>query len=871
MRAFALSAAAATALLAPAAQAMAAYEPEFQQLVSRATTQDAMAAADKAFDFIVVGGGLAGLTVASRLTEWNNVTVLVLEAGGTGDESQNIQDRVDMPGKSYINSLTGTEYDWKYKTVQQPKSGNQQKSWPRGKILGGSGAVNGLFWCRGDKDEYDAWASLNPGTNETWDWNEVNKYIMKAENFMEPPTDMVNQMSLKYDAGAHGSGGPISVGYSQYIYPVTSNWIPSWTELGFDAKDLAGGSTRGVMLTPSTLNRDTQSRCDSKVGYLDPHEDRGNLVVLTGQQVTKIVFNGTNDAQGNPIASGVTFSAGPGQKVFSAQAKKEVILSGGTVGSAQILQLSGVGPANVLQGAGVPVVKDLPVGYNLQDHVSNTMYFNTQPIDTWYELANNKGLQDEEAQKWKNSAQGLWTYVNEAVGYISGADLYGTGSAAASNVDVDAMLTTLDGDIGLPASVKNGIRAQLELQKQWLSSTVGQFEIILHLWGQTANNIGIQVALQHPFSRGTLFITSDSAWDSPSINPNYFGIDKDAEMGARAQEWVRKLVATPTWKKIITAEVGRDGSKGPTDDQGWFAYNGKTEYHPLGSCSMLPEDQGGVVDTNLKVHGISNVRVIDASIMPIHVSAHLMASTYGIAEKGADIIKAKYVYVPPPPSPSTSASSGASSTGLSQETQAGPATTAEIEDATDSAIKSAAADGNAKASSGQMTMGTKIGIGVGVGCGVLALLAAILFVVGAARKNKRRAASEKGWYAGPSADGGAWDAGAAYSEQEGYPMAPPRGRPFSSAGASVSTMATADLYHPTPGSPSGHGDGYDAYSMGDYSRGGAQSPYRDFVDEQPSYPTPGTPGSPGSFTGQGSPMPSPPQWGAQTYTPVTPR
>lgn len=870
MRAFALSAVAATALLASTASAMPALEPEYQELIKRATTQDANAAADKAFDFIVVGGGVAGLTVASRLTEWTNVTVLVLEAGGTGDENSDIQERVEVPGKSYIKSLTGTNYDWKYKTVQQTKSGNQVKGWPRGKILGGSGAVNGLFWCRGDKEEYDAWGSLNPGTNETWNWNEVNKYIMKAENFKEPPAEMVNQMSLKYDAGAHGSGGPIPVGYSQYIYPVTSNWIPAWTELGFQAMDLAAGSTRGVMLTPSTLDRDTQARCDSKCGYLTPHEDRSNLVVLTGQQVTKIVFNGTNDADGNPIASGVTFSAGPGQQVYSAQAKKEVILSGGTVGSAQILQLSGIGPANVLKGVGIPVVKDLPVGYNLQDHVSNTMNFNTQPIDTWYTLANDQALQASELQKWKDSATGLWTYVNEAVGYISGSDLYGSGAAAAADVDINSMLATLDADLSLPQNVKNGIQAQLQLQKQWLSSNVGQFEIILHLWGNGPNNIGIQVALQHPFSRGTLFITSDSPWDSPAINPNYFGIDKDAELGARAQEWVRKLVTTNTWKKIITGESPRGGN-GPTDDQGWYAYNGKTEYHPLGTCSMLPEDQGGVVDTSLKVHGISNVRVIDASIMPIQVSAHLMASTYGIAEKGADIIKAKYVYVPPPPPPPTSTSSGVKTTAaISSETQAGPATTAQIEEATDSAIKNAAAEGNAKAAaSGEMSLGTKIGIGVGVGCGVLALLAAILFVVGAAKKNKRREASEKGWYAGPSADGGAWDAGAAYSEQEGYPMAPPRQRPFSSAAASVSTMATADLYYPTPGSPSGHGDGY---SMGDYSRGGAQSPYRDFIDDVPPRPlTPGTPGSPGSFTAQGSPMPSPPQWGAQTYTPVTPR
>ncbi|WOO81976.1 Dehydrogenase xptC [Vanrija pseudolonga] len=797
-------------------------------------TSDVTQVSGKAFDFIIAGGGLAGLALAGRLSEYSNQTVLVIEAGSDGSDYAN---NIDIPGYSYINSLTRPNMptDWQYQTVSQASAGGVQKRWPRGKLLGGSAAVNGLFWCRGDSGEYDDWAALNPGANQTWNWAEMQKYINKAEQFHAPPQAQATQFNMKYDASVHGTSGPIQAGFSQYIYPFTSNWIPAWNAMGLPAHDLADGSTRGVMITPSTLNPTNQSRVDSKIGYIDPLPPRANLFILTGQQVTGIVFNGTKDASGNVVASGVSFSAGSGQTVYSVQANKEVILSGGVVGSAQILQLSGIGPQTVLQPLGINTLVDLPVGHNLQDHASYTLYFNTQQIDNWQQFANNAGAQAQALTEWQQSSTGLWTYVNEAVGYISYADMMGSNASAATAaqaLNLQDMANQVTQMHNLPTSVQAGLAEQYKLLQSRLQDNTGQLEIILTMWGSGPNNIGIQMGIQHPFSRGTIFINSKDAFTAPTIDPSYFSVGPDAQILTAGSEWVRNLAKAGPFAQQITGESG--ASVGLTG-QALTTYattQAGTEFHPLGTCSMLPRAQGGVVDTNLLVYGTNNVRVVDASIMPLQVSAHLMASTYGIAEKAADIIKQAHWKPPPPPQSSTAA------TTTEQESTAVPG------QATDSAV----ANAERPASKG-LSSTAKLGIGIGVGVGVGLLLAILAFLCCCRRKNQKKASDEKGWYAqGQTQDNGAWDTGAAYREQDSFAMGDVPGRPqrpFSTA-PSISTMATHDL--PGQGTISRSGSEYGNLGAGDLPPGashGTDSPYRD-------YPTPGQ--NSGISTPQGYPQ-----------------
>lgn len=751
---------------------------------------------------------------------------------------------LDSPGYSYLNGLTGTSHDWQYTTTNQTNSGNVVKSWPRGKLLGGSGAINGMFFCRASETEYDAWATLNPNGNQTWNWAEMYKYMRKSENYTAPPAETISDMGLIVNSSAHGSGGPIQSGYSEWIYPANAEWIPTWVTLGMTAKDLADGNNHGVSLTTSTLNARNQSRSDSKAGYIDPLAPRSNLVILTGQQVTKVIFNGTTDASGNAIASGVQFSASSGAATYSVQANKEVILCGGTIGSPQMLQLSGIGPSSVLEAVGVTVLKDLPVGYNLQDHVSATQYWNTvSTLDNWAAFNANTTDQAVALTEWRDTATGKWTYINEAVGYVDNIDITGSATAAAtfaSAIDIATIVSDVNASHSLPSTVQTGLTAQYTIMKEWLTTTgIGQFELILQLWGASTTSLGIQVALQHPWSRGTLFINSDSAFDKPTINPDYFGVSIDAEIGVNGWNWARKIGAASPMNTVMTNESSTTSSLTGDTLSSYYTANCGTEYHPLGTCSMLPEDSGGVVDTNLIVYGTNNLRVIDASIMPMHISAHLMASTYGIAEKGADIIKEAHWYVAPAGSSSTAAAA---------------ASTASVGTATDSSVAEAASDA---ASSSALSMGAKIGIGAGIGAGAIALIGALIFFCVKRKNKKGTGAGEKEWYSG---DQGAWDANQAYTEQNNYPMQRPP-RPFSSGGASVSTMATSDL-SATPRMMSPTPLPHDAdYQMGDYQRGGATSPFRDTFDHDAQHSGYSTPGfaTPGTATG----------FGAQQYTPVT--
>lgn len=462
------------------------------------------------------------------------------------------------------------------------------------------------------------------------------------------------------------------------------------------------------------------SRCDSKAGYIDPLPPRDNLVILTEQQVTGITFNGSTDANGNVIASGVTFQARAGAQSYTANANREVILSGGTVGTPQILQLSGIGPRQRLSDLGIESRVDLPVGYNLQDHITATVEFTTPDGTlTWGQLADNRTLYDQQLAQYRADNTGMLTYVNEAVAFPNMADLLG-GSAAQYAADVASQLNQTWSDVvswkSLPDDVARGLAAQYQIQQSHIDSEVGQIEMLMHLWAGT-NGIAIQASLQHPWSRGTIFITSTDAFTAPAINPDYFSVGYDIDILQNGVQFARRIASTAPMNTVAITET----APGATVADGealndWIRNDIGTTYHPIGTCSMLPRDQGGVVDTSLLVYGTANIRVVDSSIIPLHMSAHTMGTTYGVAEKGAEIIKKRYWAVQPDTASSTSdGGSSATRSGGSSGSSATPSTS------------DGAAAGNAGFSSDNgLSDAAKIGVGVGVGVGAAALLAAIV-------------------------------------------------------------------------------------------------------------------------------------------------
>ncbi|KAB5588745.1 GMC oxidoreductase [Ceratobasidium theobromae] len=623
-----------------------------RQLLARAITTDASKLNGKSFDFVIVGGGTAGLAIAARLSENSNMTIAVIEAGGDGSAHA---DNINIPGYSYLHGLTGSDADWSYTITNQTNAGNRATKWPRGKVLGGSGSTNGMFWSIGAARDWDAWSTLFPTSSASyntstlpngtpagfpWSWTQIQHYHKKSENFTAPPAAQQSQFGMSIDPDAHGYGGAIQTTMSQYIYEPISNWVPTLVNVGMKKGDLASGDTHVATITPSTLNAHNFTRSNSLAGYITPVGPRNNLVILTGVQATGLVW-GTKSGAG-AVATGVTFAASASSQLYTVKASKEVILCGGTIGSAQLLQLSGVGPKSLMDSLNIKSVVDLPgVGQNLQDHEATSVTWSVDG-ETWWNLMSNNTLQAEQLTQWRDDATGLWTYINEAVAYPNVQDIMSTSAdtwISSVSSSLSSALSSLSTKQSLDATVLKGITEQFNIQLDMLKNGVGQLEIIMTMLAG-AGNVGIQVAQQHAWSRGELRITSSSAWDYPTINPA-------VDIMNAGIKFVRRVGSTEPMSSYFNAESSTTSAA--TTDQAINSYISNTVatgYHPIGTCSMLPLDMGGVVDTTLRVYGTANVRVIDASVMPIHVTAHTMAPAYAIAEYGADIVKMAYWPVP---------------------------------------------------------------------------------------------------------------------------------------------------------------------------------------------------------------------------------
>ncbi|KAJ7896315.1 hypothetical protein B0H14DRAFT_3853704 [Mycena olivaceomarginata] len=729
--------------------------------LQKRSTTDPTQLSGKIFDFIIVGGGTAGLALAGRLAEWTNITVAVIEAGTDGTE---YQDQITIPGTyiiliiiyisrtewawidfkmiysagmSYIDGLTGTSYDWQYKTTPQANAGGNPLSWPRGKGLGGSSAMNGGFWCRGSSAEYDAWNTLQNGTSgaQDWGWGTMQAAIKKAENFTPMSDANAATMSVTHDDNAHGTSGRIHASYSSFQFPQLATWIPSLVSMGLPhALDPANGTNIGVSFVPSTINPSNGSRSDSNFGYIAPYAGT-NLVILTGYQVTKINWNSTT--AGTAIAGGVTFAANAQEEAYTVNAAKEVIISGGTIGSPQVLQLSGVGPKSLVTGLGIESVIDLPgVGANLQDHLSSSVSLTATDNNTWAALKFDQALWDQQLAIWRQNGTGMWTYWNGATAYPAMANLMGSGASDwVGGLDLNKALSSSAIAASMDSTVQAGVKAQYDILASWAASaSIGQVEFIFNMFGSAAGAIGIQFCIQHAFSRGYVHITSNSVFNAPDINPNYLSVSYDADIMRAAFKYVRQIMSTAPINSVIAGETfPGSGTTADVDIDYYIAHNSGTEYHPIGTNSMMPLALGGVVNTTLVVYGTANVRVVDVSVVPLNPSAHTMATAYGIAERAADLIKATYgAAIPSNGSTSDSGSSSGSNSGSSSS--------------------------NTPSHKSKLSTGTKAAIGAASGVAAIAVIA-VLVLVRRRNDHRQRAplslshatiGSKVSWYADPS-------------------------------------------------------------------------------------------------------------------------
>lgn len=479
----------------------------------------------------------------------------------------------------------------------------------RGKVLGGSSAMNYLCYDRASAPEYESWAELG---NKGWGWNAMIDAMTKSENFTGTDNDR------------HGFTGPIRNYYNRVVYPVIRLWQPTVQKLGINVNDnnSMGGEPIGVMFQPTNIDTTRHTRSYAASSYL-PLAGK-NLEVKTNTQVAKVNLMKCKRRRPGYRAVGVTLDGGE-----FIEAKKEVILSAGSVQSPGLLELSGIGQPAVLKAAGVTPLVDLPgVGENYQDHIrtSNT-YRLKEGIDSFDNLIfDNAGANATgEMQKWLNGQQSLYEYTTAAYGFMNwqqlglDAEMKKVARDAVGPTVVDAKKLQLLGNAKVPT-----------VEVIYEANFVGAF-------GYTGGRfITFISTVMQPFSRGSVHIDPRNPRGKPVIDPRYMSSAYDRKALVEAAKFSRRIAHTEPIRSAWEAET-EPGEAVQTDEQ-WLDFARRSMgsfYHPVGTCAMLPRKDGGVVDADLRVYGTQNLRVVDNSIIPVIPSAHIQTAAYGIAEIAA--------------------------------------------------------------------------------------------------------------------------------------------------------------------------------------------------------------------------------------------
>lgn len=532
------------------------------------------------FDYIIVGAGSAGCVLANRLTESGRHRVLLLEAGGS-DERFWIRTPIGYGRIFYDPSV-----NWMYIAEADPGTAGRESYWPRGKVLGGSSSINAMVFIRGEPDDFDDWAAAgNPG----WDWAGVLPYFRKMER-------------SDFPGPLHGIDGPLSVSdVSRHMHPLCQVYLEACRQLGFPTvADLNGERGDRAGLYPIST-RDGR-RESTATAYLKPARRRPNLTVVTEAHATRVLLEGRR-------AVGVAYRrAGSAEEMV--RAAGEVILSAGSVNSPQLLQLSGVGPARLLERHGIAVVAgNDAVGANLQDHLGVDFLYRSklptlnQQLNPWW----GKLLA---GMRYVTTRGGpLALSVNQGGGFVRGR--------------TDRTRTNLQ----LYFSPVSYIKAPPRTRPLMNPDPYPGF-----LLGYSACR---------PTSRGEIMIRSADPFEAPAIRPGYLSTNHDIEEMVEGSRLMRRLAATPALSAIIDEELKPGAAVASEAD---FADDARkragTVFHPCGTCIMGPDPARSVVDPRLRVHGLEALRVIDASIFPNVTSGNTNAPAIMVGEKGADLVLA---------------------------------------------------------------------------------------------------------------------------------------------------------------------------------------------------------------------------------------
>jgi choline dehydrogenase len=522
-------------------------------------------------DYVIIGAGSAGCVLANRLSE-DGAHVVLLEAG-----PRDWLPWIHVPA-AVLKLLRNPSVNWNYYTEKESGTDGRAIHWPRGRVLGGSSSINGMLYIRGNAADYDSWAQSGA---RGWSWQEVLPYFMKSENYVSG------------EGPNRAKGGPLNVEDYRTILPLTHAFVEAAQQAGHPlSPDLNGPQQEGVGY--SQMSRNGRLRGSTATTFLRHARGRANLRIETHAVATRLLLEGKR-------CVGVGFRRNGVDREI--RATREVILSGGTVNSPHLLQVSGIGPAAHLQSIGVAVKHDLPgVGANLSDHYCARVSWRVKDAVSVNQLSRGLRLAGEVA-RWATTGRGALTFG------VSSAMLLCRSREGLASPDIQLLFT--------PASYDQ------------------------HRFGTLEREPGATIAcsIARPASRGAVMAVSADPLARPAIRPNYLADPDDVRVLVAGIRHARRVFAAPALARYGVAET----FPGPAIDSDsalaeFARRTGWTVYHPVGTCRM-GEDPQAVVDSRLRVRGLDGLRVVDASVMPSVTTTNTNAPTIMIAEKGADMIR----------------------------------------------------------------------------------------------------------------------------------------------------------------------------------------------------------------------------------------
>ncbi|KAK8851980.1 GMC oxidoreductase-like protein [Apiospora arundinis] len=601
------------------------------------------------YDFVILGGGTAGLTVADRLSEaFPRKTVLVVEYG----EIEYGRGYFDPPQVEHAPGFPGAS-SWVFNSLPNPHVANKTAKVVVGKVVGGSSCVNGQFFDRGSRHDFDVWDAATgieefDRTEHRWNWEGIFPYFRKSVTFTEPPETSIKAFGYTWDDSVYGGTTPIHSSFPPFQWADLPIVLGALKELDIPTlQECAGGDKAGICWVPTSQHPTTSRRSHSGLGhYAAVNTTRDNYDLLVRHQALRVLYPDGQVQGGRPPL--VEVRSLPDGQVFNVTAKLEVIISAGALHTPTILHRSGFGPADILQKAGISTLVDLPgVGANLQDHAASIIQWNyTKPLDLSplpADMYDPAFIADATAGFNETPARGPYTIAMRNNGiYIPLANM---------TADFESIITTIKQQLAKPPSDNAALYLPPDVSTSpaMVAGYQHQLALLLKLLEEEeepslevpfGGGTSLSTVNLHPFSRGSVRLNATHPLEQPVLDYRGGSNPVDIAVLVAHLRYMRRIVDTPTLQAHGAVEIAPGANVTTTEQLAEYARNSVqlSLHHPCCTAAMLPRELGGVVGKDLKVHGADGLRVVDNSVALLLPSSHTSSLAYAIGEKAADII-----------------------------------------------------------------------------------------------------------------------------------------------------------------------------------------------------------------------------------------